>query len=452
MAFNEVLLASCLERLLGDRISSPFCVALSGGLDSTVLLKALTGLGRKKAVLRAVHIDHGLHDDSKSWSDGCASLCQRLGVSYDSLAVNIPRDKGLSLEAQAREARYRAIAKQLDRGEILMVAQHADDQMETVLLQLLRGAGPAGLAAMPELAPFADGWLCRPLLSNTRAELASYANTNKLNWQEDPSNLDTAFDRNYIRRRVIPVLLERWPSASATMSRSARHCAEVAELIDDLAVLDLAQLVDGERLSTTGLSALSQARQRNVVRCWLRKSGFSVPDSRRLQSILDNVVAAADDAAPEVLWNGVAVRRYRQYLHVMDDDTSTTAFEKAPRQSWDISGSLDLGTAGRLVLERCEAGSAEQTLDLERLEGRLLNVRWRVGGERIRIGGRKNSKSLKKLLQEAGVLPWMRKQIPLIYDGDRLLAVGDLWVCADAVAEKGAKAVKLRWLNRPELF
>jgi tRNA(Ile)-lysidine synthase len=452
MAFSEDLLASRLARILGDRISSPICVALSGGLDSTVLLWALVGLGRSRTDLRAVHIDHGLHDDAKIWSEACAALCAVLEVPYKSLSVSVSRDKGSSPEAQAREARYRALGKQLLAGEILMIAHHMDDQTETVLLQLLRGAGPAGLAAMPELAPFAGGWLCRPLLGNTREELAGYASDNRLSWQEDPSNRDTSYDRNYIRHRLLPVIRERWPSASVTMSRSARHCAEAVELIDDLAMLDLAPLVEGKRLSTTGLSALSPARQRNIVRCWLRKVGFAVPDSRRLQSILDTVVMAANDATPEVVWDGVAVRRYRHYLYAMTDAGPVSALDETTGQSLDISGSLDLGKAGRFVLERCEADSNDQVLDWNRLQGRPLSVRRREGGERIRIAGQKNSKSLKNLFQEAGVLPWMRKQIPLFYDGDTLVAVGDLWVCADAAAEKGREAVNLRWLNRPELF
>jgi tRNA(Ile)-lysidine synthase len=452
MAFSEDFLASRLARLLGDRISSPICVALSGGLDSTVLLSALVGLGRSKTDLRAIHIDHGLHQDAQSWSKACATLCAGLDVPYKSLSVDVSKDKGSSPEAQAREARYRALGKQLAGGEILMVAHHMDDQMETVCLQLLRGAGPAGLAAMPELAPFAGGWLCRPLLGNTRQELAAYARGRRLCWQTDPSNRDTAYDRNYIRHRLIPVLRERWPSASVTMSRSARHCAEAVELIDDLAMLDLARLVEGKRLSTTGLSSLSPARQRNAVRFWLRNGGFAVPDSRRLQSILDTVVIAADDAVPEVIWEGVAVRRYRHFLYAMPDTGSISALDETTGQSLDISGSLDLGKAGRIVLEWCEADSNEQMLDWNRLQERPLIVRQRKGGERIRIAGQKNSKSLKNLFQEAGVLPWMRKQIPLFYDGDTLVAVGDLWVCADAAAEKGSEAVNLRWLNRPELF
>jgi tRNA(Ile)-lysidine synthase len=290
------------------------------------------------------------------------------------------------------------------------------------------------------------------LLGNTREELAAYASANSLCWQTDPSNRDIAYDRNYLRHQLIPVLKERWPSASATVSRSARHCAEAVELINDLAALDLAQLVEGKRLSTTGLSSLSPARQRNAVRSWLRNDGFAVPDSRRLQSILDNVVPAADDAEPEVTWEGVAVRRYRHYLYAMADDGSISALDENPGQSLDISGSLDLGKAGRLVLERCEADSNEQMLDWERLQGRPLSVRRREGGERIRIAGQKNRKSLKNLFQEAGVLPWMRNQIPLFYDGDTLVAVGDLWVCADAAAQKGQEAVNLRWLNRPDLF
>jgi tRNA(Ile)-lysidine synthase len=452
MAFSEESLATRLDRLLGDRISSPFCIALSGGLDSTVLLQALAALGRNAFGLRAVHIDHGLHDDAKNWSTACADLCADLDVSFRSIAVSVPGEKGRSLEEEAREVRYQALGNQLERGEVLMVAHHADDQMETVLLQLLRGAGPAGLAAMPGLAPFSIGWLCRPLLGNTREELAAYASANSLCWQTDPSNRDIAYDRNYLRHQLIPVLKERWPSASATVSRSARHCAEAVELINDLAALDLAQLVEGKRLSTTGLSSLSPARQRNVVRSWLRNDGFAVPDSRRLQSILDNVVPAADDAEPEVTWEGVAVRRYRHYLYAMADDGSISALDENPGQSLDISGSLDLGKAGRLVLERCEADSNEQMLDWERLQGRPLSVRRREGGERIRIAGQKNRKSLKNLFQEAGVLPWMRNQIPLFYDGDTLVAVGDLWVCADAAAQKGQEAVNLRWLNRPDLF
>jgi tRNA(Ile)-lysidine synthase len=380
-------------------------------------------------------------------------LCNSLAVPYKSSNIIVEQGTGLSLEEQARQARYRALRDDLQDEEILLVAHHGNDQMETVLLQLLRGAGPPGLAAMPGLATFGKGWLCRPLLDQTRGELEAYAISAGLSWQEDPSNCDITFGRNYLRHEVIPAITERWPSASITIARSARHCAEAAELIDDLAALDLVELRDGDRLSTRGLNRLSISRQRNVVRYWLKSVGYSVPDSRRLQSILDNVVQAADDATPEVKWADVVVRRYRHRLYVMKKDDSGARPAETDPTIWNTSLPLSLADGcGSLVMERCQAKSGEPVLDWQRLCGRDLIVRRRKGGERVRIAGQSISKPLKKMLQEAGIVPWMRDRIPLIYDGDELVAVGDMWICADAVADDTAEAAQLRWSNRPAIF
>ncbi|HEV2287260.1 MAG TPA: tRNA lysidine(34) synthetase TilS, partial [Steroidobacteraceae bacterium] len=228
--FNGMWLRRRLAALLPDLAERELCVAFSGGADSTALLAALAGQSGKLGALRALHVDHGLHPDSAAWAARAVAAARGLGVPCGVLDAKVARGRGDSLEARAREARYRLFEAALRPGEVLLSAHHEDDQLETVLLMLLRGAGVAGLAAMPELVRFGPGLLVRPLLSRSRAALAAFVRAAGLPHLEDPSNLDERLDRNYLRRRVLPALRERWPAAAATVSRSARHAAEAGRL------------------------------------------------------------------------------------------------------------------------------------------------------------------------------------------------------------------------------
>jgi tRNA(Ile)-lysidine synthetase-like protein len=278
------------------------CVALSGGVDSTALLAALAAKRPASLQLRALHVDHGLRAASKQWAAHCRALARDLHVPLKVLTTKVARPRGASLEAAAREARYRLLATALHPGEILLTAHHSDDQLETVLLQLLRGSGLPGISAMPALAPFADGLLARPLLSRSRVELETWVRKQGLTWVEDDTNVDETFDRNYLRLRVLPLIRDRWPGSATAVARSARHAAEAQSLLDTLALADVGRASYGESLSIKSLRALPLDRRRNALRFWITRAGYLAPDTKRLEEIAGPLLDARPDANPFVEW------------------------------------------------------------------------------------------------------------------------------------------------------
>lgn len=420
--------------------TAPFCVAYSGGLDSHVLLHALHSLRRELgAELRAVHVDHRLHPDSHTWARHCEAVCRDLDVPVTVLTVEAAAGPGESPEAAAREARYAALREHLQPGETLLTAHQLDDQAETVLLQLLRGAGPAGLASMAPWRFFGPGSLARPLLAFTREVLDAYAREQGLSWLEDPSNADPHYDRNFLRHEVLPRLAERWPSFAATLGRAARHQAEADELLNELAAVDLQTAALGtDRLSITALEALSPARQRNLLRRWIRSLGLSVPDHRQLEAIRLEAAGARADAAPRVAWPGGEVRRYRKALYALPEAPSAACSEVYVWE--DTSRPLAIPGLGRVQMEPAETGLAPDAL----LQTEV-SIRFRHGGEQCRLPGR-GTRPLKDLFQECGIPPWQRGRIPLLYVGDALAAVVGHCICEPFAAPLGQTAV------RPRLF
>ena len=429
MAFGPEWLAQRLAALLPEFPGVSLCVALSGGLDSVTLLAALAA-GRKKA-LRAVHVHHGIHANADRWSEHCESVAAHLRVPLTVLRVKVARERGSSLEAVAREARYSAIAGVLKPGEVLVTAHHEDDQLETVLLQLLRGAGVAGLAAMPELASFASGRLARPLLSCSRAELEDWARAHGLTWLEDDTNADERLDRNYLRRRVLPAIRERWPSAASAVSRSARHAAEARRLLDSLALADVELAANGRDLSVPRLRALDADRRRNAVRFWIAHAGFALPDTRRLEEIMGPLLDARPDANPHVDWNGVRLQRHADLLS-LSALPQHAASPGAHDWDWRTTATITLGEAGGGTL--AILADDHGPLDLDALPERLT-LRARRGGERLRPSRGRPTKTLKSLLQEAHMPLAERERLPLVFAGERLIAAGDRWIDASVQAE-----------------
>jgi tRNA(Ile)-lysidine synthase len=398
------------------------CVAFSGGVDSTALLAALALLPRSRLKLRALHVHHGLHPDADAWSTHCRRLARRLRVPLQVLSVQVQRTRGTSLEAQARDARYAAFACELQADEILLTAHHADDQLETVFLQLLRGAGIAGLAAMPEWIRFASGWLARPLLGRSRTELHDWASRRGLAWIEDPTNAEERLDRNYLRSQVLPRIRSRWPSAAISVARSARHAAQAQRILEGLGRADADRAADGTALCVKTLRILDPDRRANALRVWIAYAGFPVPDARRLEELTGPLLDARADANPTVCWGGVVAQRHadRLSIHTLGKGAGPAAeltwmWRAAPLQS--LPGGL-----GELVVDP----DARGPIDLDRLPDEL-SVRWRRGGERLRPRAGGPSRTLKALLQESRVPVAERAHLPLLFAGERLLAVADLW-------------------------
>ena len=411
-------------------------VAYSGGLDSTCLLHAAACVReRLPGPLAALHIDHGLHPDSCRWAEHCRTQCQALGVSLVTRSLGLAPSPGESVEAVAREARYRALAGLLAPGDLLLAAHHQDDQAETLLLALLRGAGVHGLAAMPFVAPLGQGRLVRPLLGTPRAALEDYAAGLRLTWVEDPSNASQGLDRNYLRHGVLPLIRARWPAVSRTLARTAGHCAEAAALADQLAASALPGL-EGIRpgtLSIPGLAALDPALRKAVVRLWLRRLGFRTPDSVHLGRILGEVLTARPDADPLVAWQGCEVRRYRGDL-----------FALSPLPT--VPGPMSLHWIGDRLALPAPLGVLERRIHGSGGTPEHLDVRFGVTGLacRDRPGGR--TRSLKRCFQGLGIPPWIRPYLPLVLTEGRLIWVGGIGPCLGA-----GKPVEARidWRGHP---
>lgn len=411
-------------------------IAYSGGMDSHVLLHLLA---TEPAIwsqyrLTAVYIDHGLQAASAAWGEHCAQVCQTLGLPFQVIKVDARPGSGESPEAAARRVRYAALAAHLQPNAALLTAHHCDDQAETLLLQLLRGAGPHGLAAMPAAARLGGRWLLRPFLTIERSELLAYARAHQLHWIEDTTNSDSRFDRNYLRHRVLPLLTERWPAAQRNLARSAQLCAETADWLDTEAASDLARsVINGQAnaLSLTALCELSELRRRNLLRYWLRRLGLPVPDRRQLHHALHDLLTARPDRQPCARWPGTELRRYHDVLYAMrplvphDPDQSTTWYVTA--NGWPT---LSLPGIGYLRLEKNRGLGLRATV----LAGGSLSVRFRTGGERFRPVGHRHSRELKKLLQEADIPPWQRDRLPLLYRDTQLLAVVGLGIAAEQAA------------------
>lgn len=403
-------------------------VALSGGLDSSVLLHGLAMLARTHTLppLRALHVAHGLQAAAAEWPDHCAQLCRDLQVPYQALSVKVMA--GPSLEQAAREARYQALAAQLAPGEVLLTGQHRDDQAETLLLRLLRGAGVRGAAAMPMARPLGQGSLARPLLHLSREALLAYAQAADLTWVEDPSNADRTFDRNYLRHEVVPRLQQRWPGVMANLARSAGHFAEGLNLLEELAEQDLRLAEQGAPLPWLKLSSLalaplrnlSQARQRNALQAWLA-TRTRLPDTAHWAG-WEALRDAGQAATP--IWR-------------LADGTLC----RAQGRAWWLSGSwLTQPPAPpswtNLAVPLALPGNGELFWAGALLQGRV-EVRYRQGGETVQIPGR-GRRDLKRLLNEAGLPTFVRPRLPMLWLNGELVAVANL-------DEAGRGLGELRW-------
>jgi len=387
---------------------------------------------------------------SANWAKHCARQARRWRVPLVLLRASVPKKKGDSPEAAARDARYASFATTLTPGEVLVTAQHQDDQAETLLLQLFRGAGVAGLAAMPPIALFGSARIARPLLGESRADLARYARRHRLDWIEDPSNAQTRFARNFLRHDVLPVLRRRWPTLDATLARTARLMAEAQSLLDATSRADLARVMDGDGLNVAALRALPVARRRHALRAFVAAAGVDAPSAVQLQEIAGPLLRARVDAQPEVRWTGGVIRRRggRLELDVTSQVSAEPGFESASKSwRWNREREFTVNAAGdRLALVPEPAGP----IDLDRLPVSVA-LRARAGGESLRPGPRSRTQFLKKLMQAAGLSIEERARLPLLFgEGPkgRLLAVGDRWIDASIAANvKSRRRARLRFVR-----
>ena len=429
MSFNAALLKENIAEYSRAKV---MWVAYSGGCDSHALLHSLAELRSEiPAEIKAIHINHGLSPLANAWEDHCRKICSALSIPYLAISVNA-KAKDTSPEEAARHARYAEWKALLNKGEVILLAHHQDDQAETVLIQLLRGSGVKGLAAMPEKQNFSLGLLCRPLLGFSREEIVSYAIENNLNWIDDPSNFDTDFDRNFLRHDIVPLLETRWPSVKKILSRTASHQADANQLLTELAFQDWHHVHTDNQIKITELLKLSHQRQRNVLRYWIGDiCELLLPSTVQLQRVLDEVLTASEDANPEVIWRGGEVRRYQGMLYAQEKLLEP---KNNTELIWpDILMPLKLDSMG---LKLTATSSQGKGLSQEKLNNSRISIKFRQGGESCRPTGRGQTHQLKKLFQEWQIPPWQRASIPLIFVNGELAEVVGYCSCEPFASTK----------------
>ncbi|MCK6386699.1 MAG: tRNA lysidine(34) synthetase TilS [Zoogloea sp.] len=413
-------------------------VGLSGGLDSTVLLHLLASLRQTLPIeLAAAHVQHGLVAGSAAWADDCRRLCDGLAVPLVVCPVQVDRRHPGGLEAAAREARRAALVALGD--EVLALAHHRDDQAETVLFRAIRGAGVRGAGGMRPVAVAGTGPLVwRPLLDVPRSALLAYARAHGLAWVDDPSNADSGFSRNFLRNEVLPLVESRFPGAAAGLARMGRLCGEAAGMLDELAALDLAalRLPGSLRLGREATLRLSSARLRNLLRFMLLEAGEAMPDEDRLREIERQLCSPGAVEGLYLPVGGSAVCAYREAWWL-----AAARHERAPASlAWHLEPAVPW--AGGVVGWRETMGEG---LAAAVLAGGVCDLRCRAGGERMRLRAGGPSRSLKNLLQEAGVPPWLRSDLPLLWVDGRLAWVAGVGVAAEFRCRPGESGVAPEW-------
>jgi tRNA(Ile)-lysidine synthase len=429
---------AAIAAALADHVlpTASIAVALSGGIDSMVLLDALALLARDRGIdLSAVHVNHGISPYAAHWATFCAEQCALRGVALVTRTLTLRLAHSSNLEAVAREARYRAL-REID-ADVIALAHHANDQAETVLLQLLRGAGPRGLAAMARFLPGVPA-LWRPLLDLRGATLAAYAAERGIAWIADESNADTHHRRNFLRHEIAPALAARFPGFPATLSRAAALQAEASELLDALADDDAQGAVVAGKLDGARLSALSPPRARNLLRWFLHRHGLRSPSSARLADMLRQLVAARPDARTRIHHDGSEIGCHRGLIVVHMPTPPPFA------QAWH--GEAEVHLPGGTLAFAPTRGSG---MAAELLARHPVVLRPRTGGERLQTTANRPRRALKKLLQDAGVPEWQRQGLPLVWCGDQIAAVPGIGVDRAVQAAAGEAGWAGDW--RPTL-
>lgn len=448
---NKDTLAHRLNLVLDDVLASSsqvpvkLLLALSGGLDSSVLLHLLHQLYSAhtpaKFQLQAMHVHHGLSPHADAWAEHCQQVCAQYAIPLQIQQVKVDTAAGLGVEASARAVRYAALASA--DADYICLAHHQDDQAETLLLQLARGAGAKGLSAMAGLDVARK--LLRPLLDISRAELEAYAKQHALTWINDESNQDTQYDRNFMRHQILPALATQYPAIRSTLARSAQHMAETQQLLEDLAALDAAPLLknnsadDMGQLHITGLAALPLPRAKNVVRWWLaRCPNLQLPSAEHFAEIMQQLLHAKANAAIHIkVAHGVYLKRYLDDAYLVPDLPAMPAYNL----HWQGEAEIHLSAHSRLVFGQ----QLGQGIALKKLERAKLRIKNREGGERFRPEIGRPSRTIKRMMQEHTIPPWQREQLPLIFMEETLVMIPNLAVAAEVQAAPDEMGLTIHW-------
>ena len=387
-------------------------LALSGGLDSVVLLHFVkTYFPDLAYIIKAIHINHQLQPAAIKFEQHCQELCKHLNISLESVSIKVRQKKGESLEANAREARHQKFKKILNKNDLLLTAHHQDDQAETFLLQLLRGAGLRGVSAMPGISLLGKGFLMRPLLSFSRENLLGYAYYHDLSWIEDPSNQEEKFDRNYLRRQILPLLKAHWPQASKIFSRFAHHCSEQETLLQQQAEKDYDSCCGDytNSLLINELKYYSPARQKNLLRFWLHKHKLIQPPSEKILTQIIKILHLPPSRNPVICVQRLQCRRYKDNLFLL------TPKDLLTRNNNHLTFAEITWCKNKFknknILAKIMAGD------------KSIHIKFRQGGEKFKPCYSVSTQILKKLFQQWQVPSWLRDKIPLIYYQEKLIAV-----------------------------
>ncbi|MEQ1526915.1 MAG: tRNA lysidine(34) synthetase TilS [Gallionella sp.] len=415
---------------------SRILIGLSGGVDSVVLLHLLYIIAPKFSwQLSALHVHHGISQNADAWAKFCTGLCANYRIPLVVERVDIAPLRGQhGTEAAARKLRQAAFAKQ--PCDVVALAHHADDQSETLLLQLLRGAGVRGASAMPLFNKRdASHSLLRPLLHCSRQEILNYAAARPLQWIEDESNADDSYPRNFLRHRVLPLLGEKFPAYRDTLARSAQHFAEASSLLDELAQQDAVQVIDGEMLVVSALQSLTPPRAKNLLRYFFHRLGTPMPQAVQLDEMLQQLCYASEDAALCINFGVWQVRRYQGKVYVL---RALAEFDKHVAMPWCGEVQLDWSALNTTIQFKHTQGIG---ISLEKLQHAPVTLRFRQGGETLRPHSKATTRTLKNLLQEHHIPPWQRDRLPLLYCGDELACVVGVAVAASYQAGEGEVSV-----------
>ena len=425
------------------RPTSHLTIALSGGIDSVVLLHILAMLSKQmEFTLSAVHVNHGISRNAAIWSRFCCNLCYIYGISIDVTYLNIKKESGVSLEAHARDERYRIFAQV--QADYVILAQHLDDQAETLLIQLLRGAGIKGLRAMPVIRKLtssdAKPQILRPLLEITRSRIEAYARKNKLNWINDESNDAIQFHRNFLRHQILPLLKERYPNYPSVLLRTSRHMAEASLLLDELAELDKGKCLVSGKIEIDNLRKLSFPRAKNLLRYTLLQEGATLPSTIKLEEILKQLMSISLDNKFHVTFGSTEVRCYKGAVYVLH---RTKTLEEPERYlHWCGEAYLTLPhTNGIVYFTQVKS----QGIDQQKILDESITIRFRKGGEHFRPVCKRPRRSLKNLLQEACIPPWERNTLPLLFYGEKLIWVPRIGIDCEFQVRLGELGILPIW-------
>ncbi len=431
---QEVLLAHIKP---GDHLT----IALSGGIDSVVLLDILMVLSKQIPFsLSAVHVNHGISSNATRWSRFCCDLCHAYGISIHITYLKIKKETGVSLEAIAREERYRVFSRM--QTDYIVAAQHLDDQAETLLLQLFRGAGIRGLSAMPVVRKQNSAnapQILRPLLEISRNSIEAYAQQNKLQWISDESNDDTVFNRNFLRHDILPLLRKRYPNYPSTLLRTSRHFAETSQLLDELAAMDSENCLVCGKLQIDHIRKLSSARVKNLLRYTLAQQGTMLPSTAKLEDIANQLLSANRDNQIHITFGNHEIRCFKGAVYILHKKTQIQNFDHCAWQgeAWLALPHLN----GAIRFTRV----VNQGIDQQKLRTEPVTVRVRTGGECFSPACNRPRRSLKNLLQEASVPPWQRSNIPLLFCGEHLVWVPEIGIDCEFQVKSGEAGILPVW-------